>query len=373
LRWWSSRREDDHRHPSSRQRASSSSSSSPSSSSSSSRHKSSVPLLRPEYHSHEAYERSVLSATAFDNAHGLPDDASSSSSSSSWRARQRRATLLNPVVPHPRAPRRTIPRYSLAADANADADAMLPDFRTPAVRPDSYYPPYARSGRIGHRPSVPPDAVLLHDAESSSRMRGAARLARRLLDGVACRRAARPGRTTEEIDDALHRAALGAGGYPSPLNYAGFPKSVCASVNEVVCHGIPDSRALVAGDVASFDVSVYLDGVHGDNCASIVVGDYDDDGDDDDDDGDDDDDDAGEEGGRWSGEGGSGKRGGGKTMASVVRTKFDNDEMEERFVTARRLVMAALESRDEGVRACGPGACLSDIGAACHAVADAYG
>ena len=68
-----------------------------------------------------------------------------------------------------------------------------------------------------------------------------------------------------------------------------------------------------------------------------------------------------------------GEGGGGKTMASVVRTKFDNDEMEERFVTARRLVMAALESRDEGVRACGPGACLSDIGAACHAVADAYG
>jgi methionine aminopeptidase len=234
------------------------------------------------------------------------------------------------------------------------------------MRPDSYYPPYAESGVLG-RPSVPHDTVLLHDDESSSRMRSAARLARRLLDGVANHIVARPGRTTEEMDDVLHRAALEAGGYPSPLNYAGFPKSVCSSVNEVVCHGIPDARRLVAGDVCSFDVSVYLDGVHGDNCATIVIGDYDDDYDDDD---------AGEEGGTRSsgGEGGSGKKGGKETiMASSVRTKFDNDEMEERFVTARRLVMAALESRDEGVRACGPGACLSDIGAACHAVADAYG
>ena len=61
------------------------------------------------------------------------------------------------------------------------------------------------------------------------------------------------------------------------------------------------------------------------------------------------------------------------SAAAAARTRVRADEEEERFVTARRLVAAAMASRDEGVRACGPGACLSDIGAACHAVADAYG
>ncbi len=60
--------------------------------------------------------------------------------------------------------------------------------------------------------------------------------------------------------------------YPSPINYAGFPKSICTSINEVCCHGIPDSRVLKDGDILSIDVSVYKNSYHGDNCMTMIVG-----------------------------------------------------------------------------------------------------
>ena len=69
--------------------------------------------------------------------------------------------------------------------------------------------------------------------------------------------------TTNEIDDIVHNAIIERGAYPSPLNYAEFPKSVCSSVNEVICHGIPDDRVLRRGDLASFDVSCFFEGFHG--------------------------------------------------------------------------------------------------------------
>lgn len=68
-----------------------------------------------------------------------------------------------------------------------------------------------------------------------------------------------PGVTTDEIDRAVHRMVVEAGAYPSPLNYGRFPKSVCTSVNECICHGIPDSRKLRDGDIINIDVTVYLD------------------------------------------------------------------------------------------------------------------
>jgi len=82
----------------------------------------------------------------------------------------------------------------------------------------------------------------------------------------------RPGTTTLEIDDALHAATVEAGAYPSPLNYRGFPRSTCTSVNEVVCHGIPDDRPLEDGDIISIDVSVFYNGVHGDTCRTFFCG-----------------------------------------------------------------------------------------------------
>lgn len=89
-------------------------------------------------------------------------------------------------------------------------------------------PPYAESGRVFS--SFFPEKVILHDEASIRRMRAAARLARAVLD-LACQEA-QEGMTTDEIDLIVHEAICGAGAYPSPLNYSGFPKSLCASVNE---------------------------------------------------------------------------------------------------------------------------------------------
>ena len=86
---------------------------------------------------------------------------------------------------------------------------------------------------------------------------------------------AKPGVTTDAIDRLVHELAIEAGSYPSPLNYRGFPKSVCTSINEVICHGIPDSRPLRDGDIINIDVTIYREGVHGDTSATFLVGDVD--------------------------------------------------------------------------------------------------
>ena len=70
----------------------------------------------------------------------------------------------------------------------------------------------------------------------------------------------------------MHELCLERGAYPSPLNYSGYPKSVCTSVNEVICHGIPDSRVLEDGDIINLDVTCYINGVHGDTNATFSVG-----------------------------------------------------------------------------------------------------
>ena len=85
----------------------------------------------------------------------------------------------------------------------------------------------------------------------------------------------RPGITTDEIDVFVHEATIERGAYPSPLNYHGYPKSVCTSVNEIICHGIPDSRVLQDGDIVNLDVTCYVGGVHGDTNATFFVGNVD--------------------------------------------------------------------------------------------------
>ncbi len=85
-----------------------------------------------------------------------------------------------------------------------------------------------------------------------------------------------PGITTEEIDAACHQMAIDRNSYPSPLEYPGmvdpFPKSLCTSVNEVICHGIPDDRPLADGDIVNLDVTLFKEGVHGDTNATFYVG-----------------------------------------------------------------------------------------------------
>ncbi len=116
-------------------------------------------------------------------------------------------------------------------------------------------------------PAVPPD-------EMADRMRIAGRAAGEVLLEIAD--AVRPGITTDELDRICHEACITRGGYPSPLHYKGFPKSLCTSVNEVICHGIPDDRVLQDGDIVDCDVTIFLNGVHGDCNATYGVGEVDD-------------------------------------------------------------------------------------------------
>jgi methionyl aminopeptidase len=81
--------------------------------------------------------------------------------------------------------------------------------------------------------------------------------------------------TTDELDRLGHEFLLDHGAYPSTLGYRGFPKSLCTSVNEVICHGIPDSTVLAEGDIVNIDITAYVDGVHGDNNATFPVGEID--------------------------------------------------------------------------------------------------
>ena len=87
-------------------------------------------------------------------------------------------------------------------------------------------------------------------------MRKSCKLAKLVLDAAS--KLVKPGVTTQMIDDFVFEMIVSHGAYPSPLNYHGFPKSVCTSVNNVVCHGIPDSRSLIEGDIINIDITVYL-------------------------------------------------------------------------------------------------------------------
>lgn len=132
-------------------------------------------------------------------------------------------------------------------------------------------PKYAKSGiPRDKRPKVPWD-IEEKDAETIERMRVAGRLAREVLDEAG--KMVLPGVTTDEIDEVVHREAIARKCYPSPLNYNKFPKSCCTSLNEVVCHGIPDSTVLVDGDIINIDVTVFFNGVHGDCSETYLVGD----------------------------------------------------------------------------------------------------
>jgi methionyl aminopeptidase len=104
-------------------------------------------------------------------------------------------------------------------------------------------------------------------------MRVAGRLAAQALDAVEA--AIAPGVTTDELDRVGHEFLVANGAYPSTLGYRGYPKSLCSSVNEVICHGIPDDRPLEDGDIVNIDVTAYIHGVHGDTDATYLVGDVD--------------------------------------------------------------------------------------------------
>ncbi|HET6651152.1 MAG TPA: type I methionyl aminopeptidase [Nocardioides sp.] len=111
------------------------------------------------------------------------------------------------------------------------------------------------------------------DSETIERMRVAGRLAAQALQVVG--KQVSPGTTTDELDRIGHEFLCDNGAYPSTLGYRRFPKSLCTSVNEVICHGIPDSRVIEDGDIVNVDITAYVGGVHGDTNATFLAGDVD--------------------------------------------------------------------------------------------------
>jgi methionyl aminopeptidase len=111
------------------------------------------------------------------------------------------------------------------------------------------------------------------DAETIERMRVASRLAARALAEVGAHVA--PGVTTDELDRVGHEFLCDHGAYPSTLGYRGYPKSLCTSLNEVICHGIPDDTEIADGDIVNIDITAFIGGVHGDTNATFLAGDVD--------------------------------------------------------------------------------------------------
>ncbi len=133
------------------------------------------------------------------------------------------------------------------------------------VPPDVPRPPYVRDG--GAR-SGPFSATTF-----PARMRAAGAAAAKVLATVGA--AVAPGVTTDELDALAHDTYIALGGYPSTLHYKGYEKSICTSVNEIICHGIPDDRPLADGDIVNCDITIFLEGVHGDTSATFLVGEVD--------------------------------------------------------------------------------------------------
>jgi methionyl aminopeptidase len=130
-------------------------------------------------------------------------------------------------------------------------------------------PPYAADGVVRRW-----NEDRVKSPEIIERMRHAGVLAAEVLRLAG--EMVEPGITTDAIDRYVHQLCIDRDCYPSPLNYGGYPKSVCTSVNEVICHGIPDSRVLLDGDIINLDVTCFIGGVHGDTNATFPVGDVDD-------------------------------------------------------------------------------------------------
>jgi methionyl aminopeptidase len=126
---------------------------------------------------------------------------------------------------------------------------------------------------VGRKSPAPYNGPEVKDAQTIERMRIAGSIAARALNEVAAH--IEPGVTTDELDRIGHEFLCDHNAYPSTLGYRGFPKSLCTSINEVICHGIPDSTRLVEGDIINIDITAFINGVHGDTNATYPVGEVD--------------------------------------------------------------------------------------------------
>jgi methionyl aminopeptidase len=142
------------------------------------------------------------------------------------------------------------------------AGRISPERKVPAqiVRP-----PY-----VGLQAPPPYTGDNTYSEAEIEKIRASGRIASRALDAVG--EAIRPGMTTDELDRVAHEYVVSQGAYPSTLGYRGYPKSCCTSINEVICHGIPDDTVLCEGDLINVDITAYLDGYHGDLNRTFRVG-----------------------------------------------------------------------------------------------------
>lgn len=131
----------------------------------------------------------------------------------------------------------------------------------------------ARPEYVGKPGPAPWRGPNVFDAETIAAIRVASRIAAQALEEVG--RHVAPGITTDELDAIGHEFLLDHGAYPSTLGYRGFAKSLCTSLNEVICHGIPDSTVVEDGDIVNVDITAFIGGVHGDNNATFLAGDVD--------------------------------------------------------------------------------------------------
>ncbi len=138
-------------------------------------------------------------------------------------------------------------------------------------------PPHVRCRRESRAPSTSGAPALGRSpaATSTTRRRSSGSApadGSRRMPSTSVGEAIRPGVTTDELDAIAHEYVVAHDAYPSTLGYRGYPKSSCTSVNEVICHGIPDDTVLVDGDIVNIDVTAFNDGVHGDLNATFLVG-----------------------------------------------------------------------------------------------------
>ncbi|XP_074648327.1 methionine aminopeptidase 1-like [Tubulanus polymorphus] len=153
--------------------------------------------------------------------------------------------------PYPQTPKRLVPDTIPRPDYADDKDGI----------------PYSERALRGN------NSIQQLDDDDIESMRVVGKLAREILDIGA--EAVAVGVTTDEIDRLVHEASIDRECYPSPLNYFTFPKSCCTSINEVICHGIPDQRKLEDGDILNIDVTAYHRGFHGDLNETLFVGNVD--------------------------------------------------------------------------------------------------
>lgn len=163
------------------------------------------------------------------------------------------------------APLRVSPSHFVPA-ARPIRQGIIGAMRT--VPADIPRPDYAETGA-----PLDIDPPMVKTSEEIDRVRAACVAARQVLETVG--QAVAVGVTTDELDAICHQAYIDHGGYPSTLNYRGYRKSLCTSINEVICHGIPDDRPLESGDIVNCDVTIFLNGMHGDTSAMFLVGEVD--------------------------------------------------------------------------------------------------